>query len=107
MFSAHVFTRFVNHSALTDRSPMLTLMNKAHHGRRLEIRPADVAQCADDLSELLELTEQMYEECYRWRRRDTVKDQSVTDAPPALSPMPCPALNVLARIIRPVSSDVA
>jgi len=95
MFSAHVFRRFVDHSALADGSPVLTLMNRSHHGRRQEIRPADVAQCADDLSELLDLVEQMYEECYRWRRRDVVKDQPVSDAPPSLSPMPYPTLNVV------------
>jgi hypothetical protein len=95
MFSAHVFRRFVDHPALADGSPIIVLMNKAHHGRRQEIRAADVAQCTDGLSELLELVEQMYEECYRWRRRDAPKDQSATEAPPALAPMPHPALNVL------------
>jgi|CXWL01.1.fsa_nt_gi energy-coupling factor transporter ATP-binding protein EcfA2 len=96
MFSAHVFRQFVDHQALGDSSPVRVLMNKAHHGRRHEIRAADVAQCANDLSELLELVEQMYEECYRWRRRDTDKDQAVmTEAPPALVPMSHPALNVL------------
>ena len=95
MFSAHVFRRFVDHLALADRSPVLVLMNKAHHGRRQEIRAADVAQCANDLNDLLELVEQMYEECYRWRRRDALKDQIVSEAPPALPPMPHPALNVV------------
>ncbi len=60
MFSAHVFRRFLDHPALADSSPVIVLMNKAHHGRRQEIRAADVAQCADDLSELLQLVEQMY-----------------------------------------------
>jgi hypothetical protein len=92
---ANVFRRFVDHPAMADGSPVIVLMNKAHHGRRQEIRAADVAQCADDLSELLELVEQMYEECYRWRRRDAPKDQSATEAPPALAPTPHPALNVL------------
>ncbi len=95
MFSAHVFRRFADHPALADGSPVIVLMNKAHHGRRQEIRAADVAQCADELSELLELVEQMYEECYRWRRRDTPKDQTATEAPAALTSKPHPALNVL------------
>lgn len=95
MFSANVFSRFVNHPALADSSPVIVLMNKVHHGQRQEIRAADVAQCANDLSELLELVEQMYEECYRWRRRDAPKDQSTTHAPPALAPMVHPALRVL------------
>ena len=95
MFSAHVFRRFIDHPALTEGSPLIALMNRAHHGRRQEIRPADVAQCANDLSELLELVEQMYEECYRWRRRDAPKDQSATMAPPALAPMPHLPLNIL------------
>lgn len=95
MFSAHVFRRFAEHRALTDGSPVLTLMNKSHHGRRQEIRAGDVAQCADDLYELLELVEQMYEECYRWRRRDAPKDQPIVMAPITLMPMTHLALNVL------------
>lgn len=95
MFSALVFRRFVDHPALIDGSRLIALMNKAHHGRRQEIRAADVGQCADDLSVLLDLVEQMYEECYRWRRRDVLKDQSAVEAPPALAPMPHPALNVM------------
>ncbi len=95
MFSAHVFRRFVDHPALADGSRVLSLMNKAHHGRRQEIRASDVAQCADDLSELLELVEQMYDECYRWRRRDAPKDQSAHEEPPALAPTLYPELNVV------------
>ena len=95
MFSAHVFRRFVNHPGLVDGSPIIVLMNKAHHGRRQEIRAADVAQCADNLGELLQLVEQMFEECYRWRRRDAPKDQSTAEHPPALAPMAHPALQVL------------
>jgi hypothetical protein len=95
MFSAHVFRRFVDHAALADGSPTLTLMNKAHHGRRYEIRPADVAQCADALGELLELVEQMYAECYRWRRRDALKNQAAAEAPAPLTPMAYPKLDVL------------
>ena len=95
MFSAHVFRRFAEHSALADGSPVIVVMNKAHHGRRQEIRAADVATCADDLNELLELIEQMYEECYRWRRRDTPKDQTALKGPAALATMPHPPLNVM------------
>jgi hypothetical protein len=95
MFSAHVFRRFVDHPSLADGSPVIVLMNSAHHGRRHEIRAADVAQCADHLSELIELVEQMYEECYRWRRRDSPKNQTTIEAPPALRPMTSPVLNVL------------
>jgi hypothetical protein len=95
MFSALVFRLFVDHHALADGSPVLVLMNKAHHGRRHEIRAAEVALCANDLNELLKLVEKMYEECYRWRRRDAPKDQPVTDSPPPLAPMPHPALDVV------------
>jgi hypothetical protein len=94
MFSAPVFRRFVDHPALADGSPVTVLMNKAHHGRRQEIRAADVAQCADDLSAVLELVEQMYEECYRWRRRDAPQGQSAIELPPPLAAMPDRALNV-------------
>ena len=95
MFSASVFRSFVNHPAAANMSPVLALMNKAHHGRRQDIRAADVAQCADDLIALLELIEKMHEECYRWRRRDTLKDQPAINAAPALVPMTYPSLNVV------------
>jgi hypothetical protein len=75
--------------------PVLTLMNKAHHGRRHEIRPADVAQCAFDLMELLELAEQMYDECYRWRRRDAPRDQAASQPPPPLVSMDSPNLSIM------------
>jgi len=95
MFSANIFTRFVDHPSLTDLSPVIVLMNKAHHGRRQEIRAADVAQCADDLSTLLEIVEKMSEECYRWKRRDNAKDQPKIEMPVALVPMARPALNIM------------
>ena len=95
MFSAIVFRRFVDHPALADGSPVIALMNKSHHGRRQDIRAADVAQCARDLGQLLDLVEQMYEECYRWQRRDAPAEKSVTEAPPALTPMPLPDMNVV------------
>ncbi|RAI45382.1 ATP-binding protein [Rhodoplanes roseus] len=94
MFAAHVFRRFVAHPALEDGSPVLILMNKSHHGRRQEIRAADVAQCTDDLATLLELAEQMHEECYRWRRRDAHPDTVRADSPPALTPFINPILRV-------------
>lgn len=95
MFSAHVFRRFVDHAALADGSPVTALMNKAHHGRRQEIRAADVAQCADDLIDIMSIVEQMYEECYRWRRRDIPEVQRQPEALPAHVPMPRPVLNIL------------
>jgi hypothetical protein len=94
MFGAPVFRRFIEHRALIDKSPVLTLMNKAHHGRRQEIRAADVAQCANDLNDLVDLVEQMFEECYRWRRRDAPRDQSRYEAPPTLAPTPCVGLSI-------------
>jgi hypothetical protein len=95
MFSAHVFRHFIDHPALTDGSHVRVLMNNAHHGRRQEIRAADVAQCVTALNDLLELVEQMYEECYRWRRRDASKDQLAAQVLPALVPMSHSVLNIL------------
>ena len=76
-------------------------MNKAHHGQFSHgVGAADVAQCDDDLGDLLELVEQMYEECYRWRRRDAPGGSAHSPlspaAPPALLPVPTSVLlNVL------------
>jgi hypothetical protein len=94
MFSANIFRRFVEHPALTDNSPVIVLMNKAHHGRRQEIRASDVGQCANALSELLALVEGMSEECFRWRRKDAPKDQRA-EAPRSLVAMARPNLNVV------------
>lgn len=95
MFSSHVFRRFVDHPALADNSAVLELMNKAHHGRRQEIRAADVAQCANTLEELLEIVEQMSDECYRWRRRDTLPGQSNIPTLGSLVPLERPDREIL------------
>lgn len=95
MFSANVFRRFVDHPALMDSSPVIVLMNKAHHGRRQEIRASEVGQCAGSLIELLKLVEKMYEESYRWRRRDAPEVGSRIESVPALVPMSRPRLNVV------------
>lgn len=95
MFSADVFRRFADHPSLADNSPAIVLMNKTHHGKRRDIRAADVAQCANDLSQLIELVEDMSEECYRWRRRDGPREQPATVPLPALMAMLLPALNVV------------
>ncbi|HEY5409615.1 MAG TPA: hypothetical protein VIJ94_02700, partial [Caulobacteraceae bacterium] len=60
MFAAHIFRRFVDRPALADNSNVIQLMNKAHHGRRSEITAGEVAVCADALSELSEIAEEMY-----------------------------------------------
>jgi hypothetical protein len=73
---------------------VIAWMNKSHHGRRDDIRAADVALCAKDLGELLELAEQMYGECYRWRRRDKAEEKSSTEQPGALEPMKFPELKI-------------
>lgn len=100
MYSAAVFRTFVDHPALADGSPVLQIMNQAHHGRRHEIRAAEVAAVADDLNTLLGLVEQMYGECYQWRRRDC--DPAVAaDMPNALAPFKNPDLKV------PVCPDLA
>lgn len=95
VFAANVFRSFVDHPALADNSPVIALMNKAHHGQRQEIRSSEVGQCAKDLSELLELVENMYEESYRWRRRDAPSDQPRAEPPGALVPMSRPTLNIM------------
>ena len=92
MFSHPVFKRFVDHSALADGSPVTTLMNKAHHGRRMEIRAADVAECLAPLQALLELAEEMYAECLRWKKREPVqKPSAAVVEPPSLTPLIFPS----------------
>jgi hypothetical protein len=96
MFAMQVFADFVAHPALVDNSPVLQLMNKAHHGNRQDIRPGEVAQCADDLAQLVTLTGRMYEECGRWKRRAVIPPAAdVIDTPPSLKPMAMPPLEVI------------
>jgi hypothetical protein len=96
MFAMPVFKDFIAHPAVVDNSPVLKLMNKAHHGNRQDIRPGEVAECADDLVQLVNLAGRMYEECSRWKRRDAVKAAPGAIAlPPPLSPMPTPALRLI------------
>lgn len=84
MFGADIFRRFADHSALDDNSPVVALMNKAHHGRRGDITAGEVAQCADQLVDLLKLAEGMREECYRWRRRDVPAAKQKLEVPGAI-----------------------
>lgn len=94
MFAAGVFKQFVDHKALVDLSPVLILMNKSHHGARHEIRAGDVAPHVDDLDQITRLTEEMWDECRRWRRRDSNMEELA--APPQdLTPMRPPTLQVV------------
>lgn len=96
MFAMQVFADFIAHPALAEGSPVLQLMNKAHHGNRQDIRPGEVAQCADDLGQLVVLTGRMYEECDRWKRRAAIQPTiEALVAPPALDPMPPSQLDVV------------
>lgn len=94
LFSATVFRTFLEHPAMVDGSPVLLIMNKAHHGKRHEITAAEVDAVVDDLGTLLELVEQMYGECYQWRRRDA-KPVAGADVPDTLVPFKNPNLKVL------------
>ena len=95
MFAMQVFKDFIAHPALVDNSPVLTLMNKAHHGNRQDIRPGDVAESADDLLQIVELAGRMYEECSRWKRRDVVRpEEGAEELPPPLVAIPTPALRL-------------
>jgi hypothetical protein len=95
MFAMQVFKDFIAHPALVDNSPVLTLMNKAHHGNRQDIRPGDVAESADNLLQIVEVAGRMYEECSRWKRRDVVKPaEGAVELPPPLVAMPTPALRL-------------
>lgn len=91
MFAANVFTRFVDHPSLADNSPVIQLMNKAHHGQRHEIRAADVDQCATDLAFLVGQAEKLFEECCRWRERDA--DPQPTQA--VVLPLPLQSMRTL------------
>ncbi len=94
MFAASVFKQFVDHKALVDASPVLVLMNKSHHGNRHEIRAGDVAPHVSDLDQISRLTEEMWDECRRWRRRDAHPDEPA--APPEdLTAMQPPTLHVV------------
>lgn len=82
MFNHHAFRRFVDHPALASGSRVTTLMNKVHHGSRSEVRAADVGQCTEELHQLLEIVEEMYGECLRWKRRDAVQQPQSIPIPP-------------------------
>ncbi|QND62113.1 AAA family ATPase [Mesorhizobium huakuii] len=84
MFGSGIFRRFAEHPALGDNSAVVALMNKAHHGRRLDITAGEVAQCAGQLVDLIKLAEDMREECYRWRRRDAPEAKQKFEAPAAI-----------------------
>jgi len=95
MFAMASFSDFISHQALIDNSPILSLMNKLHHRNREDVRAGEVDECADDLMQLITLAGKMYEECDRWKRRDTppAMGQTVEISQP-LEAMATPTLNV-------------
>jgi hypothetical protein len=95
MFGMQVFKDFVAHPALVEGSPVLTLMNKAHHGNRQDIRAGEVNPCANDLGQLVVLAGRMYEECSRWKRRDAVQPEQRFSPPATLAAMPTPAIRLI------------
>jgi hypothetical protein len=101
MFGSDIFKHFVNHPALGAGTPTRVLMNKSHHGRRAEIRAADVVVCSNELQQLLEMTEQMRDVCYRWRRRDVDSEARSIATPPALIPLAFASLRI------PLCADLA
>ena len=105
MFSAAIFGKFCDHSSLVDGSDVLALMNKSHHGRRSEIRAADVAVCKDQLDQLASLAEQMFEECCRWRKRDVMPAEE-TNADQQHVPTNLKPLCVPQKIV-PLYADLA
>jgi len=62
--------------ALADGASTLSLLQKAHHGRRHEIRATDVAAAEDDLKRLRKAIDKTHEECRRWRRRDRLEGKT-------------------------------
>jgi hypothetical protein len=95
MFSAHVFSNFANHPSVMPAAPTAKLLNKAHHGDRHSITPAEVNKCANELADLVKLADKLHEECRRWRRRerDNVPIAPVS-FPTALTPVEAPNLRV-------------
>jgi hypothetical protein len=95
MFSAHVFGDFVNHPGVVPTAPTAKLLNKAHHGDRRSITPAEVNECADELADLVKLADKLHEECRRWCRRERDKAPVASvDFPAALTPVAVPNLKV-------------
>lgn len=92
MFASRMFRDFVDDPSLADKSPVLELMNKAHHhGKRDEIRAADVDRCADNLMSLVEKADKLFEECCRWPTRDTRPEiKGVIELPTVLQSMQPP-----------------
>lgn len=95
MFSASVFQEFVCHPGLIYNSATARLLNKAHHAQRETITAAEVAECKDQLADLVKLADKMHEECRRWRRRDhgIVLTKAVATLAP-LSPSVAPNIKV-------------
>lgn len=87
-FSGRAFKAFVNHPASQSQGATAKLLNKAHHGDRRTITPAEVGECADHLIELVKLVDRMHEEYRQWRRRESEEKPATrghrpTSLPPA------------------------
>jgi hypothetical protein len=84
VFSATVFSNFVNHAAVASTSATGKLLNKPHHHDRRWITPAEVAACSNELNELVNLADRMHEERRMWRRKDRETTESAAVSVTAL-----------------------
>lgn len=92
LFRSPILSKFCKDAALKDGVPTMTLLNKAHHGSKATISPADVAAARPDLERLRRLVEDVHEEFRLFRRRDRL--QPVAIEIPALEPNVIPPFKV-------------
>ena len=87
-FKSKVFGTLVDCQALAHDSPLIILLNKAHHGECHEITYGEVDNVKGDCKYVLELVEHAYEEYCHWLNREPL--QEVSARPPKPDPIPLP-----------------
>jgi hypothetical protein len=93
LFRSRALKNLCDDPALADGASTLALLNKAHHPRKYEIRPKEVAAAAADLIRLRKAADKAHEECRRWRRRE--KAEVTKSDIVSLTPITRPNLRVV------------
>lgn len=88
LFRSPLVATFCNDPALRDKAPPLALLNKAHHGSKSSIKPAEVNAVIRDLERLRRAVEKVHEEFRLFRRREPLASPMVDIQPLEVNVIP-------------------
>jgi hypothetical protein len=94
LFRSPILRELAADPALQQQSPVLALLNKAHH-QKFQVQPSEVKACRKDMERVRKLVEQAHEQLRLFLRRERLPSEF--DAVPSLELGQLPVFNVNIR----------